>query len=76
MGMGRNELFPGLVKEIEALEKHPGSEEPTKSGWALPNNARAPIFEELANRHHKRAETMVFAIETLGANDAKLCHRQ
>lgn len=66
MGMGVNEIFPGLVKEIEALEKHPGSQEPTESGWALANNARAPMFEELSSRHPERAKTMAFAIETLG----------
>lgn len=66
MGMGTDELFPGLVKEIETLEKYPGSEEPTESGWALANNASVPMFEELADHHPKRAETMAFAIETLG----------
>jgi hypothetical protein len=66
MGMGADEVFPGLVKEIEALEKYPGSEEPTEAGWALANNARAPMFEELASHQPERAETMAFAIETLG----------
>lgn len=65
-GMGTDEVFPALAKEIEALEKHPGSEEPTESAWALANNARAPMFEDLASRQPKRAETMAFAIETLG----------
>lgn len=66
MGMGTNEIFPGLVKGIEALEKHPGSEEPTEAGWALANNASAPMFEELARRQPKRAKTVAFAMETLG----------
>jgi hypothetical protein len=66
MGMGTNEIFPGLIKEIEALEKHPGSDEPTESGWALANNAHAPMFEELARHEPKRAETFAFAIEALG----------
>jgi hypothetical protein len=65
-GMGTNEIFPGLIKEIEALEKHPGSDEPTESGWALANNAHAPMFEELARYEPKRAETFAFAIEALG----------
>lgn len=66
-GMGTDELFPGLVKEVEALEKYPGSEEPIEAGWALANNARAPMFEELARRQPGRAETMAFAMEALGA---------
>jgi hypothetical protein len=66
MGMFTNEVFPALVKQIAALEGHPGSEEPTQSGWALANNAKDPIFEELARQHPKRAETLAFAIETLG----------
>lgn len=67
MGMGSDELFPALSKELETLEKHPGSEEPTEAGWSLANSAHAPMFEELAKRQPKRAGTMAFAMEALGA---------
>lgn len=64
-GMAADELFPGVAKEIEALEKHAGSEEPTESGWALANIAGEPMFAELALHHPKRAGSMAFAMETL-----------
>ena len=75
MGMGTDELLPALPFELTALEKHPGSQEPTESSWSMANNARAPMFEELAIHHPKRAETMAFAMETLAtlAPDSIIC---
>jgi hypothetical protein len=66
MGMATDETFPRLVKETEALEQYPRSNELSESGWALANNASRLMFEDLATRHPKRAETMASAIETLG----------
>ena len=66
MGMATDETFPRLVKETEALEQYPGSNELSESGRALANNASRLMFEDLATRHPKRAETMASAIETLG----------
>jgi hypothetical protein len=66
MGMATDEIFPGIVKEIEVLEQYPGSNELSESGRALANNASRLMFEDLAARHPKRAETMASAIETLG----------
>ncbi|KAK4936397.1 hypothetical protein LTR10_022723 [Elasticomyces elasticus] len=65
MSMGVNEIFPGIVKEIEALERYSGSEEPTESAWAIANDARSPLFAELAHHHPSRAENMAFAMESL-----------
>ncbi|KAI1619175.1 O-methyltransferase-domain-containing protein, partial [Exophiala viscosa] len=65
MSMGVNEIFPGTVKEIETLQRYPGSEEPNESAWAIANDARSPLFTELANRHPNRAENMAFAMESL-----------
>ena len=75
MGMGTDELLPALPLELTALEKHPGSQEPTESSWSIANNARAPMFQELAIHHPKRAETMAFAMETLAtlASDSIVC---
>lgn len=66
-GMGSNELYPGLFKELEALQKHPGSQEPGESAWALANNAQRPLFEELATQHPERATNMSFAMESLAS---------
>lgn len=66
MGMFTDEALLALIKQITAFEEHPGSEEPTESGWALANNAKVPMFEEIARDHPKRAEIFAFATETLG----------
>lgn len=66
-GMGSNEIYPGIFKELDALQKNPGSQEPSESAWSLANNAQRPLFEELATQHPERAKIMSFAMESLAS---------
>ncbi|KAJ9606756.1 hypothetical protein H2200_008765 [Cladophialophora chaetospira] len=65
--MRTDDIFLPGFKEIEALEKFPGSQEPTESAWGLAHNASLPMFEELEARHPERAKTFASAIEAISA---------
>ena len=52
---------------VDAIEKHPDSQEPTLSAWALRNQATAPLFEELSARHPERAKRFVGAMNAMAS---------
>ncbi|ETN40962.1 uncharacterized protein HMPREF1541_05242 [Cyphellophora europaea CBS 101466] len=65
--MSKDELYPTLASEIDAMANYPGSQEPSESAWAIANGASLPLFEELAVHHPSRATTMAHAMESLAS---------
>lgn len=62
-----DEHFAGSARVADALSQHPGSEEPSLSGWGLANNASKPLFVELAEKHPERAATFFQGMTAMGA---------
>ncbi|EPE26281.1 S-adenosyl-L-methionine-dependent methyltransferase [Glarea lozoyensis ATCC 20868] len=44
LGAGTEELWPAATKVVDALEKWPGSEEPSETGFCLANNTTDSIY--------------------------------
>ncbi|KAI9832129.1 MAG: hypothetical protein M1819_004480 [Sarea resinae] len=53
------EIWPAMSREVEAIEKYPGSEEPDQTGFCISNNTESVLFKELA-KYPERAK--VFAM--------------
>lgn len=52
---GTHEMWPAAVRMLDALEKWPGSQEPSETGFALANDTVASPFEILASDAQRAA---------------------
>ncbi|KAL9112717.1 MAG: hypothetical protein Q9227_003020 [Pyrenula ochraceoflavens] len=63
LGFSCDELFPGGMQIVNAIEKWPGSEEPTECGWVLANGTDRKaydIIEASPARSKRMADAMSF----------------
>ena len=62
------DMWPATVRMVDAIEKWPGSEEPSESGFSLANQTNDPFYVEMSkqpDRLQRFKDTMKFFQESL-----------
>lgn len=64
VGLCSSDFFPAAARTVDALEKWPGSQEPTQCGFSVAWNIEVPMFVEIG-RNPARAKRFGRAMQSL-----------